>query len=103
MEDKRKEYLAASRRKVAGTLKEIRKYAGISRREIAEKLGVSKQVIHSAEQGRNRADIAMVMAYCDVLGCRVDVGVVNVQNDEWFYFDYYNNPNTNDTSATSDR
>lgn len=57
-------------RQVAASLREMRAAAGLTQRDLAERLGRSQPWVHKSEIGERRVDIGEWVAWCD--GC--DVG-----------------------------
>ena len=53
-------------------LKAIRNAAGLSQREMAERVGVSNKVLSFYEQGRNTPDAAFIARFAEVNQCSAD-------------------------------
>lgn len=53
-------------------LVELRKKSGLVRRELAEKLGVSKAAIAMWETGKRKPNVIMLKKLAKVLGCTTD-------------------------------
>ena len=60
-------------RKVIMKLKELRKAAGVTQTELAEKVGVKQSTIAMLETGKNKSPrIEVAKKICKVLGCTMD-------------------------------
>jgi transcriptional regulator with XRE-family HTH domain len=58
-------------RKVPKFLQELRRRAGLTQRELADRIGESQWWVYRCESGSRRVDVAEFILYCD--GCRADV------------------------------
>ena len=57
-------------KKVPAFLREIRKRAGLTQRELADQMGQSQWWVARSETGSRRLDVAEFIEFC--LGCRLD-------------------------------
>jgi len=57
-------------RNIPATLRKIREEAGLTQRELAERLQWAPSLVHKTEVGDRRADIAEFLDWC--LACGVD-------------------------------
>lgn len=64
---KRKTIYSTRSKLLAKWLVDKRKEAGLSQRELAEKLGVVRSYVSRTEQGERRVDIIELVDYCKVL------------------------------------
>lgn len=60
---------------------ELRKMAGLSQEELAEKIGVSRQTLSKYETGESLPDIEKSMALADVFGVTID-DLINYRRED---------------------
>lgn len=58
-------------------LRQAREQAGITQRELAERLGCTQPAISQAEAGGASLSISTLQRFADALGCDLQVGVVS--------------------------
>ncbi len=59
-------------RKVPPLLRQLREKAGLTQRELAEKVGVFQSWVHRGEIGSRRVDVAEFIEWCKVCGREAD-------------------------------
>ena len=58
--------------KIGGYIQHLRKAAGLTQSELAEKLGISFQAVSKWEKGDTLPDTGLLLELCDILGTTVD-------------------------------
>jgi len=58
-------------------LRQAREQAGITQRELAERLGCTQPAISQAEAGGASLSIATLQRFADALGCDLQLAIVN--------------------------
>ncbi len=70
--------------KIVGTkILEVRKSKNISRKELAENVGITHQQIHKYENGTNRISISRLYQICEYLGINMLYLLDNLNNDKF--------------------
>ncbi len=57
-------------------LRELRRHAGLSARDLGARMGLSASAILHIETGRNRPPLATIEKWAEACGCRLDVSIV---------------------------
>ena len=63
--------------KTGELLRQAREQAGITQRELAERLGCTQPAISQAEAGGASLSIATLQRFADALGCDLQLAIVN--------------------------